>query len=191
MNKWNQKRTTMRRYDLTAEMYETRYAEEQAVKYKAALKSLNINGDSRVLDVGCGTGLLFSQVAAEAQTVVGADVSSRLLLQAKEHARKFRNVHLVQADADHLPFISNYFNLVFAFTVLQNMPNPRETLSEIKRNATRDASIVVTGLKKAFPLEAFRRLLLDAGFRVVSLEDADPLKCYVAVTVQKQTSAFF
>jgi demethylmenaquinone methyltransferase/2-methoxy-6-polyprenyl-1,4-benzoquinol methylase len=185
MNKWNQKRTTMRRYDLTAEMYETRYAEEQAVKYKAARKSLNINGDSRVLDVGCGMGLLFSQVAAKTQTVVGVDISSMLLRQAKEHARKFRNVHLVQADADHLPFISNYFNLVFAFTVLQNMPNPQETLSEIKRNATRDASIVVTGLKKAFPLKTFRRLLLDAYLRVVSLEDADPLKCYVAVTVQK------
>ena len=126
-----------------------------------------------------------------AKTVVGVDVSSRLLLQAKEHARKFRNVNLVQADADHLPFISNYFNVVFAFTVLQNMPNPQETLSEIRRNATFDASVVVTGLKKAFPLEIFRRLLLDAGFRVVSLEDADPLKCYVAVTVQKQTSAFF
>ena len=185
MNKWNQKRTTMRRYDLTAEMYETRYAEEQAVKYKAALKSLNINGGSRVLDVGCGTGLLFSQVAVEAKTVVGVDVSSRLLLQAKEHARKFRNVNLVQADADHLPFISNYFNVVFAFTVLQNMPNPQETLSEIRRNATFDASVVVTGLKKAFPLKTFRRLLLDAYLRVVSLEDADLLKCYVAVTVQK------
>jgi ubiquinone/menaquinone biosynthesis C-methylase UbiE len=185
VNEWNEKRKIMRRYDLTAEMYETRYAEEQAVKYKAALKSLNINGDSRVLDVGCGTGLLFSQVAAEAQTVVGVDVSIKLLLQAKEHARKFRNVNLVQADADHLPFISDYFNVVFAFTVLQNMPNPLETLSEIKRNATRDASVVVTGLKKAVPLEAFRMLLLDAGLQVVSLEDTDELKCYVAVTAPK------
>jgi ubiquinone/menaquinone biosynthesis C-methylase UbiE len=174
----------MRRYDLTAEMYERRYAEEQEAKYKAALKSLNLSGSSSVLDVGCGSGLLFSQIAAEAQTVVGVDISRKLLLQAKEHARKFRNVHLVQADADHLPFISRHFNVVFAFTVLQNMPKPLETLSEIKRNATRDAPVVVTGLKKAFPLEAFQALLQDAGLRVVSLADADALKCYVAVTVQ-------
>jgi ubiquinone/menaquinone biosynthesis C-methylase UbiE len=184
VNKWNQKRKTMRRYDLTAEMYERRYAEEQAAKYKAALESLNITRNTSVLDVGCGTGLLFSQVAAEAQTVVGVDISCKLLLQAKESARNFRSVHLVQADADHLPFVSNYFNVVFAFTILQNMPNPSETLSEIKRNATRDASVVVSGLKKTFPLEAFRMLLRDAGLRIVSLEDADALKCYVAVTVQ-------
>jgi len=173
----------MRRYDLTAEMYEMRYAEEQAVKYKAALERLNINCNRRVLDVGCGTGLLFSHVAAEAQTVVGVDVSGKLLHQAKERTRDFRNVHLVQADADHLPFKAALFSTVFAFTVLQNMPKPLETLSEIKRNAERDASIVVTGLKKAVSLEAFKELLQSAGLQVVYLEDTDVVKCYVAVTV--------
>jgi ubiquinone/menaquinone biosynthesis C-methylase UbiE len=184
VNKWNQKRKTMRRYDLTAEMYERRYAEEQAAKYKAALEHLNITRNSRVLDVGCGTGLFFNQVAAETRTVVGVDISRKLLLQAQERGHQFQNVHLVQADADHLPFKNNYFNVVFAFTVLQNMPKPLETLSEIKRNVGRDAPIVVTGLKKAFSLEAFQALLKDAGLRIVSLADADALKCYVAVTVQ-------
>jgi ubiquinone/menaquinone biosynthesis C-methylase UbiE len=184
VNKWNQKRKTMQRYDLTAEMYDVRYAEEQAVKYHAALKHLNITRHSSVLDVGCGTGLLFSHVAAEAQTVVGVDISGKLLLQAKERTRDCCTVHLVQADADHLPFKDNHFNVVFAFTVLQNMPKPLETLSEIKRNAKRDASIAVSGLKKAFSLEAFRELLQNAGLQLVFLEDADVLKCYVAVTVR-------
>lgn len=182
LNKWDQKRKTMRRYDLTAQMYEERYAEEQAVKYQAALEHLNIVRHSSVLDIGCGTGLLFSYVVAEAQTVVGVDISRLLLLQAKERARDFRNVHLVQADADHLPFKNNNFNVVFAFTVLQNMPKPLETLSEIKRNTKQGAAIVVTGLKKAFSLEAFKELLHDAGLQVVSLNDDDALKCYVAVT---------
>jgi ubiquinone/menaquinone biosynthesis C-methylase UbiE len=184
VNKWNQKRKIMQRYDLTAQMYDVRYAEEQAVKYQAAFEHLNITRHATVLDVGCGTGLLFSNVTVEAETVVAVDISNRLLLQAKKRARDFRNVHLVQADADHLPFKDKHFSIVFAFTVLQNMPKPLETLSEIKRNAKRGASIVVTGLKKAFSLEAFRALLQDAGLQVVFLEDADVLKCYVAVTVR-------
>ena len=183
VNKWDQKRKTIRRYDLTAEMYDLRYAEEQAVKYKAALERLNIARPSSVLDVGYGTGLLFSHVAAEAQTVVGVDITRLLLRQAKERAGSFHNVHLVQADADHLPFKDNHFSTVFAFTVLQNVPKPLETLSEIKRNTKQGAAIVVTGLKKAFSLEAFRELLQDAGLQLVTLEDADALKCYVAVTV--------
>jgi malonyl-CoA O-methyltransferase len=184
VNKWSQKREVMRRYDLTARMYDERYAEEQAAKYQAALKHLSINRNSTVLDVGCGTGLLFSRIATEAQTVVAADISRSLLFQAKERARAFLNVHLVQADADHLPFKENRFNVVFAFTVLQNMPKPLDTLSELRRNAERGGSIAVSGLKKAVLLEVFRALLHNAGLRVVSLEDSHALKGYVAVTVR-------
>jgi ubiquinone/menaquinone biosynthesis C-methylase UbiE len=184
VNRWNQKRRIMRRYDLTARMYDERYAEEQAAKYQAALEHLNITSHSTVLDVGCGTGLFFSSIAAEAQTVVGADISRSLLLHAKKRARSFRNVHLVQADADHLPFSDKQFSVVFAFTVLQNMPKPLETLNELKRNAKRDAHVVVSGLKKAFSLENFSALLQEAGLQVVSLPDDEALKCHVAVAVQ-------
>jgi len=38
-------------------------------------------------------------------------------------------------------------------------------------------------LKKVFSLEAFRELLQNASLQVVTLVDADVLKCYVAVTV--------
>jgi len=184
MNTWSQKRSTMRRYDLTAQLYDMRYAEEQALKYRAALEQLHINGDSRVLDVGCGTGLLLSYLA-EAETVVSVDISGKLLLQAKERARKLRNVHLVQADADHLPFRDDCFTVVFAFTVLQNMPAPLKTLKEIKRVAEQCAPIAVSGLKKAFSLSAFRMLLQNAGLKPVSLKDDEALKCYVAVSVQR------
>jgi ubiquinone/menaquinone biosynthesis C-methylase UbiE len=75
--------------------------------------------------------------------------------------------------------------VVFAFTVLQNMPKPLETINEVKRVAKPDASLVVTGLKKAFSLDAFKNLLQRACLRLVSLEDVDALKCYVAVAVQE------
>jgi len=184
LNTWDQKRKLIRRYDLTAKMYDVRYAEEQELKYKTALKRLKAIRNSNVLDVGCGTGLLFKHVAAEAKTVVGVDISGKLLLRAKESARDFRNIHLIRADADHMPFKDNHFSVVFAFTVLQNMPKPLETLNEIKRVAKLEASIVVTGLKMIFSLEAFRKLLQSAGLQLVSLEDADALKCYVATTVR-------
>jgi ubiquinone/menaquinone biosynthesis C-methylase UbiE len=175
----------MSRYDLTAKMYDARYAEEQEIKYAEALARLRIGRSSDVVDVGCGTGLLFSHVAAEARMIVGVDVSRKLLLQARERARAFRNVSVIQADADNLPFKNACFSVVLAFTVLQNMPSPLETLRELQRIATAEASIVVTGLKKAFSLEAFRGLLQHAGLHPVSMSDYAFLKCYVAVAVRR------
>jgi demethylmenaquinone methyltransferase/2-methoxy-6-polyprenyl-1,4-benzoquinol methylase len=184
MSEWKQKRRVMRRYDLTAQMYDVRYAEEQEAKYKVALENLSVTCNSIVLDVGCGTGLLFSHVAVEAETIAGVDVSKKLLLQARKRARKFRSVHLVQADADHLPFKNACFSVVFAFTVLQNMPRPLETLNELKRVTKFGGNVVVTGLKKAFGLEAFGELLEHAGLRVNSFADDETLKCYIVVSTQ-------
>ncbi len=164
-------------------MYNARYSEEQEAKYHAALTSIKPTG--LVLDVGCGTGLLFSHIASEAENVVGVDISRNLLLQAKERVDKPRNAELVQADADHLPFKNGQFNAVFAFTVLQNMPKPSETLMEIRRSATRGACVVVTGLKKVFSREALTNLLHDNGFCVVSVKDEGNLKCYVALGLKE------
>ncbi len=180
MSEWNKKREVMERYDLTAHIYDMRYAEEQNAKFEVALKSLDIDRCGLVLDVGCGTGLLFRHIASKAEKTIGLEISRKILLQAKERAKNFQNVHLILADADSTPFEENSFNLVFAFTLIQNMPNPAETLNEIKRVAKDNAVIVVTGLKKAFTLESFEELLLGAGLKIVSMKD-DDLKCYVAV----------
>jgi ubiquinone/menaquinone biosynthesis C-methylase UbiE len=183
MNNWNKKREIMQRYDITAEMYEMRYAEEQKLKIEAALKEMEIKEHCSILDVGCGTGILLDYVASKAETVVGVDVSRKTLLQAKRRAKKFGNVYLVLADADNMPFQENFFDYVFGITVLQNMPEPVETLREIGRVAKENAKIVVTGMKKAFALRKFRKMLSDANLKSVALED-ECLKCYVAVCVK-------
>ena len=173
----------MKRYDVTWDSYDQQYAEEQDAKYKAALNALNAHAASGiVLDVGCGSGLFFSQIATKAKIVVGVDITHNLLIKAKTQAKTRGNVHVIQADADHLPFKNAAFDNVFSFTVLQNMPKPKETLLEFKRQAKADGKIVVTGLKKAFELTAFLDLFEAAGLRMLNFVDDDDLHCYIAVT---------
>ena len=178
MAAWKEKNKIMQRYDVTAEMYDERYAEEQASKYKVALENLKV-AETMILDVGCGSGLFFSYVAPHAKLVVGVDISRKLLIHAKERACPFQNIFLIQADADYLPFAKSSFDTVFAFTLLQNVPNPMETLKEFKRVTKQKGKFVVTGLKKAFTLDKFLDLLEAAGLTVVSFADDEDLKCYV------------
>ena len=177
---WKDKRKVMLRYDLTAQMYDERYAEEQESKYEASLEKVNVTGCA-VLDAGCGSGLFFTQVATQASLVVGVDISRKLLLKAKERAGVFDNVSVLQADTDHLPFKESGFDIVFAFTVLQNMPKPTETIDELKRTTKVDGRVVVTGLKKAFTLTNFMDFLESSGLTVVSFVNDENLKCYIAV----------
>lgn len=191
LSSWSKKRQVIKCYNTTSSSYDEQYAEEQNAKYVAAQKALNLDktGYGNVLDVGCGSGLFFAQVACKAQVVVGVDVSRSLLLTAKTRAKMFCNVHVVQADADHLPFKTAVFNTVFSFTVLQNMPKPKEALLEFKRHATVDGKIVVSGLKKAFMLTTFLDLFEDAGLCLQSFVDDDTLKCYIAIVSRVKLSA--
>jgi len=169
----------MNRYNATANGYNELHGEEQHRKYQRALKNVDTKSTA-VLDVGCGSGLFFSQVAGQADLVVGIDVSRNLLLKAKEHARGFGDVYIVLADADHLPLREDFFGGVFAFTVLQNMPSPQEALAEWKRVATVGGKIVVTGLKKAFALEKFMDILETSGMRLDEFVDEEEINCYIA-----------
>jgi len=146
------------------------------------LKNVKIEKEWLILDVGCGTGILFDHVADEADEIVGLDFSKKCLLQARERTRnkRLRNVQLIQADADNMPFRKEVLNAVFAITILQNTPSPDETLAEIKRVSRNDAIFVVSGLKKIFTREGFERLLKASQLSSLMLEDEE-LKCYVAV----------
>jgi ubiquinone/menaquinone biosynthesis C-methylase UbiE len=183
MNSWSKKRAMMRRYDTTAHLYDVRYAEEQLAKINAALKTAKIVGNGMALDVGCGTGLLFIHVAGKTKALVGLDISRRTLQQAKIRAKDYLNVHLILADADYMPLRGNSFDNVFAFTLLQNTPNPATTLNELYRVARKEAVITVTGLKKSFALLDFQELLQKSDLSIVALE-GDNLQCYVAVCIK-------
>ncbi len=180
MNGWKDKHKVIQRYDITAEMYDERYKEEQTRKYCKALQHIDITG-SVVLDVGCGSGLFIDKVSDKAKIVIGIDVSRKLLNKAKEKANVRGNVYVLQADADHLPFCNKFFDRTFAFTILQNMPLPKKTLKELKRVAKPEGKMVVTGLKKAFPLNAFMDILEESKLTVSAFVDDENVNCYVAV----------
>jgi len=181
MTAWKKKREVMRNYDSLAPTYDVQYAEEQNEKMKTALRCVHIKDDSYVLDLGCGTGLLFEHVWNRTKLLVGLDVSTKILKVAKRRAKRFPNVAILRADADLTPFPNETFDAVFAITLLQNMPNPLSTLQETKRISKRHALIAVTGLKKEFTQDAFIRLLKEADLKVSVMKANNHLKGYVAI----------
>ena len=87
--------------------------------------------EKNVLEVGVGTGknLPYYPVV---KNCVGIDLSEGMLKHAKKLAVK-KNVKLVQADAQNLPFRDGYFDMVIATYVFCSVPNPVQGLNEIKR----------------------------------------------------------
>lgn len=165
--------------DLGGRIYDIRYSREQEAKYRVALDRIDPQPDNVVLDDGCGTGLLLHRLNAH---LIGLDFSHKLLDTARSRLRAKPGTHLVQADADHLPFRPSVYDLVFAVTLLQNAPMPGQTLSEMRRVGRNNSQIVVTALKKAFSAERLKKLLEKAGLSCVQLVMDEDLKDWFAFT---------
>ena len=95
----------------------------------------------RVLDVGCGTGLLMERLRES--YYVGLDVSLGMLSKAKE--RRAGLADLVLGDARQLPFRSKSFETCYSFTVLQNVPEPERALKELRRVCKRAVASSLKG----------------------------------------------
>jgi SAM-dependent methyltransferase len=94
----------------------------------------NLSG-RRVLDLGCGFGLLAFALEQQGATVVGVDRSKALLAEAKRRAdRRYSRVQFVLADAGALPFSAKIgFDLAVCNMVLQDVANVAGTLREASR----------------------------------------------------------
>jgi len=180
MAEWNEKRNVMCHYNQLSRVYDRQYANEQKTKIEATLENVSLNKKDFVLDVGCGTGLLFPYIANRVQFIIGIDISRKLLKKARTRRKCYPNTHILLADADHLPFQNQIFHRIFAITLLQNIPKPFATLQEIKRVSKNDATITVTGLKKKFTKETFTTVLKNAKLEIFILKTDDDLKDYIA-----------
>jgi ubiquinone/menaquinone biosynthesis C-methylase UbiE len=180
---WERKREVIRHYDELASFYDSLYGDEQNLKVKSALKHVFIRSSDKIIDIGCGTGFLFKHIASNVAFIVGVDISMKLLKAAlaQVKSRKPEHIFLVRADADHLPIQNMIFDKVFAFTLLQNVPNSDSTLDEMKRVAKENAFFVVSGLKKAYSEQGFRRILNRAGLKFEIVEALKHSRDIIAV----------
>jgi ubiquinone/menaquinone biosynthesis C-methylase UbiE len=86
---------------------------------------------ARVLELGAGTGLNFVFYPKDAEGVA-TEPSSGMLAIAREKRRP-ANVHLIQSDAEHLPFENDSFDAAFATLVFCSLQRPAEAFAELRR----------------------------------------------------------
>ena len=90
-----------------------------------------------LLDVGCGEGVLVHEWAQKIDgRVVGIDLDDPQL-HAQWAERQAPNLSYRVMKAENLPFVDHEFDVATAIEVLEHVPDPRATLSEMTRCATR------------------------------------------------------
>jgi phosphatidylethanolamine/phosphatidyl-N-methylethanolamine N-methyltransferase len=111
---------------------------------RAAVAAVNRLPSSDVLEVGVGTGLALPHYNPE-KHITGIDVSSKMLLKARERTARLRlhNVEsLLEMDAQTMDFAPSQFDIAVAMFVASVVPNPRALIAELYRVVKPGGSIL-------------------------------------------------
>jgi len=185
-------------FDLQAELGMTKHMGGQQAT-EELVELCYIDKTMHVLDVGCGVGLTARYLASEIGcSVVGLDISSRMIVRAEEYASKAGVSDRVQfrtGDIQDLPFKDGRFDVVIVESVVSLLEEKDKAIRECVR-VTRPGGYVgfnetvwiktppkeyLEGLSHragvqlgvASP-EAWKKMLLDAGLKDLMVRTYTP-----------------
>jgi trans-aconitate 2-methyltransferase len=162
---------------------------------KRMIADLKVRSDSRVLDVGCGTGELTAILAANAREVIAFDPDASRIQLAKESVTR-TNIKWQEASIANFTWQEKYFDYCYSNFVLHwlSVPQQHEAVRKIKgllvpegqlaftvsacmpriveaitRTIGRDADLVLN--KLCFPpIENWVETLKKAGFEIIQAD---------------------
>ncbi|MBE0539171.1 MAG: methyltransferase domain-containing protein [Ignavibacterium sp.] len=183
-------------YAKIAATYNNRYVDNYLPDIETSLKSIiESNGYKSILEVGCGTGRWISSLEQVSKKVFGLDYSFDMMKIPKTNKS---NLNLVNADAVHIPFKDNFFDLIFCVNAIHHFPDKEKFIAECKRTLTNNGMLAVFGVDplidkdwyvydyfesvyaidlKRFPsLKSLKRLLKTEEFAEVEIKTVEQVR---------------
>ena len=164
---FKKKQEIIKNYNLTSHFYDQRYSQIQTEKFEILLNNLELN-QKKILDAGCGTGLLLEFINSLKQNstvnyhYIGMDITLNMLkeFQSKPLTKKTQwKVNLILADIESLPFRENIFDIIFSITSFQNLPNLTKGIIETLRVGQDKGDFRFSILKKKLKIVQLNSLL--------------------------------
>lgn len=135
-------------YDAFSQTYE----DERHKGYHKMLDDLeteivfkNFKTNSKVLELGCGTGLILERIKQKSSESFGIDISLGMLQKAK-----IKNLDtLLQGDLTALPYKDDSFDLLYSFKVLAHVKEMKKAFCEFDRVLQNDGVMVLEFYNKS------------------------------------------
>lgn len=156
-------------------------SESQRASAVAFLSKLSLEGNEKILDVGCGDGKITAEIARVLPRgyAVGVDISPSMIQTAKAAFAGRENVHFVIRNATELNYV-NQFDIITSFRVmfwvLQQEKALRSMHSALKENG-RICIQMPTGLPERL-LEAIQTTIAKDSWKSYFIDFQPPWRFY-------------
>ncbi len=102
----------------------------------------------KILDVGCGGGIICEPLARLGAKVTGIDFAPNNIMAAKIHSKKNKlKIKYICKDIEKSK-LDEKFDLILMFEVLEHLDNWKKTITTIKRNLNKDGIIIFSTINR-------------------------------------------
>lgn len=103
-----------------------------------------LKNNSKILEVGCGTGRFSLTISNEGYHLTSLDVAENMLYTLKKKMGKNKDaIDLINANADRLPFSDGKFDACISINVFSHLEHPSLVLAEISRVLKKNGSVLI------------------------------------------------
>ena len=116
-------------------------------KYSKQIKSLiGHKKNKRILDVGCGTGLLISNFQSDVNTLIGVDTSEGMLEVFNKKFEDKPNIKSYLINLEEEDLSEEKFDLIISSMAFHHLKQPSKMIEKLKTMLTEDGAIAIIDL---------------------------------------------
>lgn len=120
-----------------------RIADRKRIDFIADELRSTLPGTAKILDVGCGNGVISRHLGQYGFNVTGIDVSDKAIAIAKT-LNKFSNVKFETKSAEQLVAEGEKYDAIICSEVLEHLSNPDALLEVLNKSLTSNGKLLIT-----------------------------------------------
>jgi len=130
--------------------------------------TINIKG-LRILDIGCGGGLLAEELSKKGAKITGLDASEKTINIAKQHAKESNlNIEYICSTLEsYIEKNKKKFDVVICFELIEHVPDQEKLIHSISEVTKKNSTLFFSTINRNIVSFAFAKVIAEYFLKIV------------------------